>query len=544
MQTRYDTQTYDTILAFMMFSLVGVVLLIACANIANLLLGRGKARSRELAVRVAIGASRARLVTTLLAECILLAGGGCVLGLFIAQAGVNLVSSVKIPSDIPIDLTIQLDGRVLFFSIALSLASALLFGLGPALRMTSGDLVPALKAGDLNPARQRFFGRNTLVVAQVAGSLVLMVLTTQLFRGVTYVLGGNPGFRTEHRLLVSFNPAVIGYTPEQTAAFYRDLLTRVDALAGVKSAALAHFIPTGTNFEQETVSPEGYQFPRGQKGAMVGASTVDENYFATIGTPIVEGRGFRASDDAKAPAAIVVNQFFVKHYGLRNPVGKRVLLGDKDPRWAQIVGVAANSKYFSPFEPGMDFFYRPMKQHPDSNMTLIAECQGDALRLAEVVRQTVRSLAPNLPLLSVRTFDDLYHQRSVKVASVFLVIVGSLSLIGLGLALVGLYAVMAYQVSLRTREIGIRMAIGASKRQVTRMVLGQAAVLGVSGTVIGLLLSFLAGQQLTAGLQLPRFDATLFAGVVLSLLIVMLAAALIPARRASLIDPMVAMRQD
>jgi predicted permease len=544
MQARLDVQKYDAILAGLLFALVAVVLLIACANIANLLLGRGRARSRELAVRVAIGASRARLVRTLLAESALIALGGCLLGLFIAQAGIALESTVKIPADIPIDLTIQLDARVLLFTLALSLGSVFLFGLAPALRMTRGDLVPALKAGGLDPTRQRFFGRNALVVVQVAGSLVLMVLTTQLFRGVSYVLSRDPGFRTQNRLLVSFNPAMIGYTAEQTAIFYKELLERVRALPGVKSATLAHFIPTGTNYEGETVSPEGYHFPAGQQGVTIGASTVDENYFSTIGTPIVEGRGFLASDDQKSPLVVVVNRFFSEHYGIKNPIGKRLKLGEKNGRWAQIVGVAANGKYMSPFEPPTDFVYRPMKQNPDAHMTLIAETAGAPLALADPVRSAVRALAPNLPLFGVRTFDDLYEQRSVKIANVLLTLVGSLGLIGLGLALIGLYAVVAYQVSRRTREIGIRMAVGASKRQVMKMVMRHAGILAGCGVAIGLALSITAGKALAASQQLPSFDLRLVAAVVVGLLLVTLAAALIPARRAALIDPMSAMRQE
>jgi predicted permease len=544
MQARLDVQKYDAILAGLLFALVAVVLLIACANIANLLLGRGRARSRELAVRVAIGASRARLVRTLLAESALIALGGCLLGLFIAQAGIALESTVKIPADIPIDLTIQLDARVLLFTLALSLGSVFLFGLAPALRMTRGDLVPALKAGGLDPTRQRFFGRNALVVVQVAGSLVLMVLTTQLFRGVSYVLSRDPGFRTQNRLLVSFNPAMIGYTAEQTAIFYKELLERVRALPGVKSATLAHFIPTGTNYEGETVSPEGYHFPAGQQGVTIGASTVDENYFSTIGTPIVEGRGFLASDDQKSPLVVVVNRFFSEHYGIKNPIGKRLKLGEKNGRWAQIVGVAANGKYMSPFEPPTDFVYRPMKQNPDAHMTLIAETAGAPLALADPVRSAVRALAPNLPLFGVRTFDDLYEQRSVKIGNVLLTLVGSLGLIGLGLALIGLYAVVAYQVSRRTREIGIRMAVGASKRQVMKMVMRHAGILAGCGVAIGLALSITAGKALAASQQLPSFDLRLVAAVVVGLLLVTLAAALIPARRAALIDPMSAMRQE
>jgi len=543
-QTRLESDQGDATVSALLFSLVAVVLLIACANVANLILCRARARARELAIRLAIGASRARLVRALLAECTLIALGASVLAVVIAEGGIELMSQIKIPSDVPIDLSIQLDHRVLFFTLAVSLASVLLFGLAPAIRMTRGDLVPALKAGELDPTHQRFFGRNALVIVQVAGSLLLMVLTTQAFRGTSYLLAHDPGFHVENRLLMGFNPALIGYTPKQTFAFYKDLVARVAALPGVKSVALAHFIPTSTSYEGETVSPEGHQFPKGQDGEAVAAATVDENYFATIGTPIVQGRGFLPTDDAHAGHVVIVNEFFVAHYAIKNPIGARVKVGDKNPQWAQIVGVAANAKYMSIVEPPMDFVYRPMQQQPAMGMTLITETRGDCLAYAEPIRRTVRAMAPNLLVFSVRAFADLYDQRSVKVVNTILTVAGSIAFIGLGLALVGLYAVIAYQVSRRTREIGIRMAIGASKGEVMKMVLRQAAVLGVGGTAIGCLLSFAAGKGLNAGLQIPRFDPLLFTAVVLSLLVITMAAALIPARRAAQIDPMVAIRQD
>jgi len=542
-QTRFDVENNDFLIAAFLFALVAVVLLIACANIANLLLSRGRARGREFAIRVAIGAGRARLIRTLLTECVLLAAGGCLLSLFVAYAGIGFISTITIPSDTPIDLNVQLDERVLLLTLAVSLASALLFGLLPAFSMTRGDLVPALKAGELDPTRQRFLGRNGLVVAQIAGSLVLMILTTQLFRGITFVLARNPGFETHNRLLVGFNPAMIGYTSEQTAAFYKALLERVQAIPGVKSAALGHFIPTGLEYQQETVSPEGYHFPAGQQGSTVGASTVDENYFPVIGTSILQGRAFLPSDDSKAPPVVVVNQFFAQHYGLKDPIGKRLLVGQKNPHWAQIVGVAADSKYASIFEPPQDFVYLPLKQHPDSHMTLVVETRGAPDGFADSVRQAAHAIARNLPILTVRTFDDLYDQRSVKVANIVLIVVGYLGVIGLCLALVGLYAVVAYQVSRRTREIGIRMAIGASKGEVMKMVLGQAALLGASGIAIGILLSIAADRAISS-LQVPHFDPLLFVLVVVSLLGVTLAAAALPARRAALIDPMIAIRQD
>jgi putative ABC transport system permease protein len=373
---------------------------------------------------------------------------------------------------------------------------------------------------------------------------MLMVLATQLSRGFSYLLSHNPGFETRNRLLMSFDPAIAGYTPEQTTIFYNQLLQSVSRLPGIRSAAFAHFIPTGTSYEGETVAPEGFTFPPGQQGASISAATVGENYFQTIGTPILEGRGFLPTDDSKAPLVVVVNRFFVEHYGIKNPIGKRLLIGQRPGRWAQIVGVAADGKYNSVVEPPQDFLYRPMQQQSLTAMTLIAECRSDPAASAEPIRRSVHAIAPNMPIFAVRTFDDLYHQRSVKIIHILLTVVGSMALVGVALSLIGLYAVVAYQVAQRTREIGIRMAIGASRSQVMRMVMRHAASLGVTGVAIGLLLTIAIGEGLKAALALPSFDLVLLALVAIALLFVTVAASLIPARRAALIDPMRSIRQE
>jgi predicted permease len=544
LQSRLDTQQGDAYGSAFLFSLVAVLLLISCANVANLMLGRARSRTREFAVRLAIGASRARLVRSQLTECVLIALAAGVLGLIIAQAGVALASTVEIPGDIPLHLTITLDPRALLFTLALSLSSVFVFGLMPALRSTRADLVPALKAGELGSTRSGLLGRNALVVLQVACALMLMVLATQLSRGFSYLLSHNPGFETRNRLLMSFDPAIAGYTPEQTTIFYNQLLQSVSRLPGIRSAAFAHFIPTGTSYEGETVAPEGFTFPPGQQGASISAATVGENYFQTIGTPILEGRGFLPTDDSKAPLVVVVNRFFVEHYGIKNPIGKRLLIGQRPGRWAQIVGVAADGKYNSVVEPPQDFLYRPMQQQSLTAMTLIAECRSDPAASAEPIRRSVHAIAPNMPIFAVRTFDDLYHQRSVKIIHILLTVVGSMALVGVALSLIGLYAVVAYQVAQRTREIGIRMAIGASRSQVMRMVMRHAASLGVTGVAIGLLLTIAIGEGLKAALALPSFDLVLLALVAIALLFVTVAASLIPARRAALIDPMRSIRQE
>lgn len=443
-----------------------------------------------------------------------------------------------------LDISFQLDHRVVWFTVLVSVASAMLFGLAPALRSTRTDLVPALKAGPADQGGKRPLGRNVLVIGQVAGSLVLLVAATQLFRGFAYVLDHNPGFRTDHLIMMTFDPALVRYTPMQTEQFYRKLTERAHAVPGVKSAALTFSIPAGTNQQAETVIPEGYRFPRGKESISVIANTVDNDYFQTFGVKILRGRGFLTSDRADSPRVAVVNEVFARHYLGENPIGKRFRLDNKHGTWIEVVAVAAASKVFSIVEPPAGFLYLPLSQHPQSRMTLLAASYGDPAVLAKPLREMVRSLDPDVPIFGVRTMSDFFEQRSVKVLHMIDGIVGLASLLGLILAVVGLYAVVAYQVVRRTREIGIRMAIGADRGDVATLVLKQAGAMGLTGVCIGIALSLAGGRALTALFEVPSFDPVLFVLVAIGLLLTTVLAAAIPARKAARVDPMIALRQD
>ena len=545
LQLRGDLSPGTRVLVPLLFGLVAVVLAIACANVANLMLGRSRSRTREIALRLAIGASRIRLVRHLMAESLLIAMGGGVLGLLIAGIFVDIASgSLQIPSDPPIQLSFQLDARVLWLTVAVSFSSAILFGLIPALRSTRTDLVPALKSGEADQARRRWFGRSALVVVQVAGSLVLLVVATQLYRSFSRELAQSIGFRKDHVLLMSFDPSLIRYTPTQTGQFYRSLVERARTVPGVQSVALASAVPMSVNNRRtETVIPEGYQFPGGQESASVAASTVDENYFAVLSVPILRGRGFESADGADSPRVAVVNQAFARHYLGDDPIGKRLRLNRNGP-WIAIVGVAVTGKYFTAMDPPTDFLYLPFSQHAEPVMTLMARTVGDPAPLAGPLRDMVRSLDSNLPVFGVHTLSEFFEQRSSKLTNLIAGTVGAIGLLGLALALVGLYAVVAYQVEGRSREIGIRMAVGAERTQVVSMILKQAAVMSGIGTVIGVVLSLAATRALRAGPLLSALDPLLFSLVPLGLLVTTLLAAAIPARRAARIDPIQALRQD
>jgi predicted permease len=529
-------------------ALVGVVLLIACANVANLLLSRARARSREIAVRLAIGAGRTRLIRQLLTESLAIAVLGGALGLLLAQAGIETFSHWKIPSDIPLAIDAKLDLRVTLYALFASIASALLFGLAPALQATRTDLVQALKSGvEGARKRQRFLGRNTLVIAQVAGSLLLLVCATQLFRATSFVLSAPPGFRTDHLLMTSFDPTLVRYTPAQTQIFYRRLEEQTRALPGVKSAALARLPPLSNYPIRKSVVPEGFQLPPGKESVTVPANIVSEGYFETVDVPILQGRDFRMTDSADSPrVAIASEQFARKFYPNQDPVGKRFRLDGRDGPPVEIVGLAKQSKYFFLAEPPQDFLYLPLAQNPQTQMTLLARSHGDPAALAGPIRDVVRSLDPDQPVYGVRTMEEYFDLRARKFFNWITETIGAMGLLGLALALVGLYGLMSYSVSRRMREIGIRMAIGADRVNVVRMVLKQGLLLAGIGVAIGILLSVLFSRALTAGLAgvVPSFNLTMMALVSLALLGVAMLGAYVPARRASLVDPMRVLRED
>jgi predicted permease len=543
-QTRLDREPYALIQQILLFGMVVTVLLIACANVANLQLGRGRARAREIAVRLAIGASRSQLLRQLMIENVIIAIASGLLGLLVGEIFVQVFSALDVPGDVPVQLGFRLDARVLIFTFLVSIASTVFFGLIPALSSTRSDLVTMMRSGESDQARKRFFGRTALVVVQVAGSFVLLAAATQLYRGFAFALKSDYGFRVDHRLTMRFDPSIIGYSFKQTADFYKLLVERARELPGVKSAALSFFIPTTIDFRQQTVIPEGYQFPPGQESASVFSDIVDHHYFETLGVPLLRGRGFLGSDVDDSPPVAVVNEAFAEKYLGPNPVGKRIQLTIPKKRWVEVVGVSVTGKHVAITEPPLEFLYLPLTQNPLSRMTLIVESYGDPVSLIGPLRDMVHSIDPNLPIFRVRTMDDLFQQRTVKSLRVANGVFGLAGLIGLGLALVGLYAVVSYQVARRTREIGIRMAIGARGSQILKMILMHAGGMGAVGAAIGLILSIVISRGIAESLGLSPFNPVVFGVIAIGLVTTTLLAAAIPARRASQIDPQKALRED
>ncbi len=550
LQMRVQQNPPNTALLAMLGLLAACVLVVACANVAGLLLSRSRARSREIAIRLAIGANRTSLVRQLLVENLLLAlGGGCA-GIVVAYAGAKYFAGLPIPTDLPIVLAVTVDRRVLLFTLLISVASTLLFGLTPALRTTRPDLVPALKAADADSAgRRRLWGRNSIVAGQVALSLVLLVISAVLLEGFRGELLQGPGFRTNHLYLTSFDTGLVKYSNAQAARFYKDLLDRTRATSGVRSAALTSVIPM-IGGDAIGIVPEGYQLPHGERSLNVFDSYVSDGFFKTMDMRLIKGRGFLETDKENTPMVAVVEEHLANHYWPKaDVIGKRFHLKNATGPLVEIVGLARTSKHFWIAEPPIDYMYLSYRQNARPAMTILVQSVAeDASAIAPELRQIVRGLDANMPVYDTRTMKEVYTQRAVKTPNMIANTVAGLGLMGLILAMVGLYGLIAYSVSRRTREIGIRMAIGADRFTVIRMILRQGFVLGAIGVTVGLVLAVLACRLVTSGMMwIATFNATnplLFAGIALPLLIIAVLATYAPARRASLIDPMKALRDE
>ena len=536
----------DAYLISLLLALVGVVLIIACANVANLLLGRARGRVREIAIRLALGVSRGRLVRQLLAESLLLAAAGAVVGLAFGYAGIRFLQTIRIPTDLPISISPQLDTRVLLFSFACAILSAIVFGLAPALHSSRPELVPALRSSDLEQAPRRLTVRNALVIAQVAMTMILLIATGMLMDGFRHALVLNPGFRIDHVLTMQFDTSLVRYTQAQSHDFYRSLVDKARALPGVREVTLSSTVPLSPQQDVERVAPQGFEFPKGQSSAPILSAVVDENYFRVMQTPVVSGRSFAPTDKEDAPLVAVVNQQFAQTYWPgQDPVGKRLRIDSKKDSSIQVVGVTKTGKYTYTGEPATSFLYLPFAQNPRKSMYLLSNSDGDPAALAGPLRQLAHTLDADQPVFNVRTMEDFYQIRAISVMRMIVEVVGTMGTVGLVLALIGLYGLVAYSVAKRTREIGIRMAIGAARSDVLKMVLRQGLTLSAAGIVIGGLISIAVSRLLTAGLVgLGQPNSATYFIVPALLFAVTLASCYVPAFRASRVDPIVALHYE
>jgi predicted permease len=549
MRTRADDINWKFGVIFVILALA--VLLVACTNVAGLLLSRARSRTREIAVRLALGAGRFQLIRLLLTESLILASMGGLAGIAIGYGVVEWFHSfqnVIFMTDLPFAIPFQMDKRVLLASLVLSALSALLCGLAPALQTTRVDLVNGLKSADVDlPGRKPLWGRNVLVVAQVSTSLMLLTASFLMFRGFQHTLLEDTGFAKDHLLMTSFDPRLVQYSPAQTQQFYKLLAERVREAPGVVSEALTQNIPLGTDdFDGVAFVPDGFQVPRDRENFSSTMDTVDEGYFNTMGVSILRGRGFLATDTAEAPRVAVVNEHFAKHFWPSgDAVGKRFRLDSRDGTPVEIVGVAQTINYQNTFDKQMDFVYMPLAQHPVARMTLMLRSSGDPLQLVQSVKDVVRTLDPNLPMLETRAYEDYYLNQAVKGPGIAIKLVGAMGAVGLLLAIAGLYGLVAYNVSRRTREIAIRMALGAESSDVLRLVMGKGLVLVAMGTLLGLTMGFAVERLMNSMLfNAGGVDIVAYFIVVPSLFLVTALATYVPARRASRIAPTQALRYE
>jgi predicted permease len=531
--------------AFMV--LAALVLLVACFNVTNVLLVRATARQREMAIRAALGAGRARLVRQYLTESLLLAFLGAGGGMVLAYWAMRFLNSIPLGTDLPIQLNFMPDARVYLFAFGAALVTGVIVGVFPALRVAHRDVSSVLHEGGRGSSagRQRQFARGTLVVAQVAGSLVLLIVAGLFIRSLgkaqTIYLGFNPG----QVLNFSLDVQQIGYQEVQGRAFYRELESRLRALPGVISVAQAFSIPMGVMSTSDLVSIEGHPVEAGQQPPSVDYNMVTPGYFDTLRIPVHRGRTFTDADDEKAPHVAVINQTMSKKFWPeQDPLGKRFSDKGASGPFFEVVGVVQDGKYKGVIEDPQPHFYLPLNQSYMPLRTIHIRTSVPPESLSMQVQAQIRALAPSLSISEMQTMDQALQGLNgflfFRLGAQF---TGTMGLLGLILAVVGVYSVASYAATQRTHEIGIRMAIGATPRDILRLVLRQGLGIVGLGMLIGLAAAF-AGTRLLADLfyGVTPSDPVTYAAVATLLLAVALLACWIPARRATRVSPLVALR--
>jgi len=534
---------YLRTILFLLMAISGVVLLLACANVANLLLVRSVSRRREMAIRLSIGATRWRLVRQLLAESLILAtcGGGIAMLLTLWTSG--MFGDFIPPSSIPVYMNYHADRAVLFATMVVSLLTGVFFGILPALRSSSLQPVTVLKeeSGSASGGRRKARLSSVLVVAQIAMSLLLLVCAGLFIRSFRLEQNFNPGFNPQGVLLESYDLGAVGYSKNSGMEFHRQLLAKLDAIPGVKSAALASWIPMSMNISEVNVDVEGY-VPQLHESMKTDVADVSPEYLRTMQISLIAGREFMVSDTDKSQLVAMVDQEFVRRYWpSQDAIGKRVR---QDGKWYTVVGVTSNFDNDHLGQKPKPFVYFPLFQDYTPLAAIHLRVSGNPLAYVSAAENAVHSLDADLPLSDVATLQSRIELNTTtqRIGGIF---VGGFGILALILAAVGVYGVLAYTTRQRTHELGIRIALGAEPRGIFAMVLRQGAMLAFVGIAIGLAASFLLTRALTKELfGVSPTDPLTYAGVAILLLAVALLACYIPARRAMRTDPMVALRHE
>jgi predicted permease len=525
---------------------VGLVLLVACANLAGMLLARGAARTRELAVRAALGASRGRLLRLLASENLVLALAGGVGGLAVAAWATRLLAAFQPPIDLPLSLAVTTDARAFVFAAVLAVISSAAFGLLPALRATRLDLVSALKSeGALaaGPSR-RLALRHVLVVGQVTVSFVLAVGGLLLMRSLQAGSTSDPGFPTRGLVLATMSPETQGYTDEASDLFFQRAVDQVAQIPGVTSAAISNRMPLTLNIQTTDAVLDGQATDDPRSRYILDTAQISERYFETMGVPILDGRNFDSRDTPASTRAAIVNRALAARlWPGRRAVGQRIRLRDLKGPVVEIVGVVPDYKVRSLGEAPRPLIHFARAQRPSATATIVARTSGDEHALVLAMERQLRALDPDLVLMELQPFSGAMA-TSLHGYAIGSRLFGGLAILALVLATLGLYGVVAFSVSRRTREIGIRVALGADRGRIVRAVLREGLMLVAMGAVLGLGLSVLGASALRSVLLgISALDVASYAAAIGALLVAAALACAIPARRAAAIEPTVALRQ-
>ena len=543
-----DEQGVIPMISGLFLGLAAMVLLLACLNVANILLVRATIREKEMAIRAALGAARGRLIRQLLTESVLLAMFGAVAGLLLGAWASHTLSHLNINIDLPVNFDFGFDWRVFVYAFGAALLTGVVVGIVPALRISRGNVNAVLHSSGRGVVGGGQKLRSALVVAQVAGSLMLLIMAGLFMRSLGRVQQADLGFDPGHILNASMDPTEVGYNQAQGIAFYKNLLTRVRALPGVISATSSTSTPMGYYNNADALDIEGYQPPPNQAQPRALYNCVATDYLATLRIPLVSGRVFADRDDERAPYVAIVNQAFVQRFWPnQEPLGRHFRLASDDKHWIEVVGVARDSRVDGVKGRIPPNVYLPFSQHfvNGSLQTLQVRVAGDPAAMGPEIVRTVQSLAPDLPVFDVKPMrqavETLNGLLMYEIGAALAAIMGAL---GLVLSVVGVYGVISYSATQRTQEIGIRLALGAQPGQIVRMVLRQGVVIVAAGLAVGLAAAFALARLASGFLAVSPGDPITYLAVTAVLTAVALLACYIPARRTMRVDPMVALRYE
>jgi predicted permease len=543
-----DPNNTVLVVSSLFLGLAALVLLLACVNVANILLVRATIREREMAIRAALGAARTRLIRQLLTESILLALMGGVVGILLGHWGSSAFSSLHLGTELPLRFDFHFDWRVFAYAFLFALVTGIVVGLVPAIRASRGNLNTILHAGGRGVVGGKNRLRSSLVVAQVAGSLTLLIIAGLFTRSLGKAQQTSLGFNPSHLLNMTMDPNEIGYNDVQYREFYKNLLERVRALPGVQSATIASSVPLGYINSGDTLTIEGYQPPPDQPPPACQFNIISSGYFETLEIPMVSGRTFKPTDDAHTQYVAIVNEAMAKQFWPNtDPIGRQFKIGSDQKHWIQVVGVVKNARFQGLRGNFQSYFFLPFLQQYAANSlgTLQVRTFAAPEAMAPQIERVIGELAPGLPVFDVNTMTQALNTlNGLLFYQIGAVLAALLGILGLILAVVGVYGVISYASSQKTHEIGVRMALGAQPMDILKMIFRQGLFIIVIGLALGIAMALAAARLFGSFLAVSPMDPPTYIAVSAILATVALAACYIPARRAMNVDPMIALHYE